>query len=279
MFTIAHAIQQSNTLAEADTARLDIELLLAFVLNKDRAYLYTWPERELSLEQQAEFEALLKRRQCGEPMAHIVGEKEFWSLPFKVNDSTLIPRPETELLVECILARYPDTGIRIVDLGTGTGAIICALARERPHWHCLGVEKNKEALELAKINGESLHLSNIQWQLSDWFEQLDSAVLFNVIVSNPPYVDESDLHLLQGDVRFEPASALVAANKGLADLEHIIQHAPHYLYNQGLLLVEHGCQQGQAVAALLDDQGFIDIFTAKDLAGLARVTGGIWQKG
>lgn len=274
METIKSSLALHGRLSSSDSSRLDCELLLCFVLKKDRAYLYTWPEKKLTDEQRERYTALLIRREQGEPIAHIIGQKEFWSLPLQVNASTLIPRPETELLVESVLellSEKKDEPLVVADLGAGTGAIGLALASEFPHWQIKGLEKQPEALALAEKNKQQLGLENIQFLLSNWFEVVASQA-FDVIVSNPPYIDENDHHLNEGDVRFEPRSALVADNHGLADLELIVAAAPAYLNRQGWLLLEHGNRQGQEVRALLERAGFSCIQTKADLAGQPRVT-------
>jgi release factor glutamine methyltransferase len=248
--------------------------------------LYTWPEKTLSDHQQKIFLQNLDRRINGEPIAYIVGQKEFWSLPLFVNESTLIPRPESELLVEVTLELLSDVSaecipaVKIADLGTGTGAIALALASENSQWQVWGLENNKNALELAKKNQQQLDLPNVTLLLSDWFSALSEkesfqklAQQFNIIVSNPPYIDINDKHLQEGDVRFEPLSALVADDHGLADIEIIIRQASAYLLQSGWLVFEHGNQQAEAVAGCFKKYGFQNVFTRNDLAGHPRVTG------
>jgi len=276
MDTIQSLLADHQRLKHSDSSRLDCELLLCSVLQKDRAYLYTWPEKNLSAEQVQCYSTLLSRREKGEPIAYILGKKEFWSLSLSVNTSTLIPRPETELLVETALALMDskkDDVISIADLGTGTGAIGLALASERPSWKITGLENNVEAFALAQKNKKQLMLGNIAFYLSDWFSSVPNQ-RFDVIVSNPPYIDADDHHLGEGDVRFEPQTALVADNNGLADLELIIQLSLNYLLSNAWLLLEHGNQQSKEVGELLKKAGFKHVQTKLDLAGQPRITFG-----
>jgi release factor glutamine methyltransferase len=295
MLSITEALALSKKLADHSTSpRIDCEVILSVAIEQTRTYLYTWPEKILSDHQQKTFLHNLHRRISGEPIAYIVGQKEFWSLPLSVNESTLIPRPESELLVEVTLELLSDVSaeslpaIKIADLGTGSGAIALALASENLQWQVWGLENNKNALELAKKNQQQLGLANVTLLLSDWFSALANKAShtrfveespqeldqkFNVIVSNPPYIDRSDRHLQEGDVRFEPLSALVAGNHGLADIEDIIKQASAYLLPGGWLVFEHGNQQAEAVAGCLKKYSFREVFTRNDLAGHPRVTG------
>lgn len=277
--TIANCLKQSTQLAElSDSPRLDIEIFLTHILQKNRTYLFTWPEQELTGEQAKMFNDFLARRLTGEPVAHIIGKREFWSLPLMVNSSTLIPRPDTELLVEASLGLFTEDDTsqtrRLLDLGTGTGAIVLALAHEKKSWQCVGVDKELAAVELAEKNRTQLNLPNVSIQRSDWFSALANEVPFDIIVSNPPYIDPEDSHLREGDVRFEPLSALIAENKGLADLEFIIAHAPKHLADNGWLLVEHGHDQGTAVRDLFAANNFDDVNTFRDFGRNERVTVG-----
>lgn len=263
------------TLVDSESALLDAQVLLAFVLEKETIYLMTWPERDLSKAQKSTFEALISQRVKGVPVAHLTGAREFWSLPLKVNNSTLIPRPDTELLVETALD-YCGADARILDLGTGSGAIILALASELPNAYCLGVDVNECAVQLATGNGKDLKLNNVHFKLSNWFANVTG--LFDLIVSNPPYIDKGDRHLKLGDVRFEPLSALVADENGLADIREIAQQAPGYLKKGGYLLVEHGFEQGSAVRELLTHLGYSEVITIKDYGDNDRVTMGLFNQ-
>ncbi|MGL5294852.1 MAG: peptide chain release factor N(5)-glutamine methyltransferase [Aeromonas sp.] len=263
-----------TALAEGESPRADADALLCYLLDCRRSYLMSWPERELDGAQQLTLQRWLERRLAGEPIAHVVGEREFWSLPLKVSAATLIPRPDTEVLVEQALLRIPQAPCSVLDLGTGTGAIALAIKSERPHCEVWAVERMSDAATLAQENSAALGLP-ITVQVGSWFEPLSAlpcAPRFAVIVSNPPYIDGSDPHLMQGDVRFEPRSALVADDAGLADLRHIVAHAPTYLQTDGWLLLEHGWDQGEAVRQLLSVQGYGDVTTVRDYGDNDRVT-------
>ena len=256
-------------LASSDSALLDAQVLLAHVLEKETIYLMTWPERDISAEQKSTFEALIEKRINGVPVAHLTGTREFWSLPLKVNDSTLIPRPDTEILVETALSLCTPKS-KILDLGTGTGAIILALASELPLAQCRAVDFNDDAVKLARENAALLNIQNVNIGQSNWFESVEGQ--FDVIVSNPPYIDENDHHLKQGDVRFEPLSALVASDNGLSDIRLIADQARTYLCAKGHLLIEHGFQQGQAVREIFSMLAYDEIKTIKDYGGNDRIT-------
>lgn len=258
-------------LCGGDSPKRDAEILLGFVTGKPRSWLIAFDDAELDAQQQEQLNALLARRVNGEPIAHLVGEREFWSLPLRVSDATLIPRPDTEVLVEQALAHLPAAATSLLDLGTGTGAIALALASERPTCQVLGCDRIAAAVELAQDNAQRLHIDNARFILSNWFSDLP-AQRFDLIVSNPPYIDAADEHLQQGDVRFEPLSALVADDKGLADLRFIIHSAPHWLHAGGWLLLEHGWQQGEAVRAIMTQHGYQAVSTVDDYGGHPRVT-------
>ncbi|MGN5116093.1 peptide chain release factor N(5)-glutamine methyltransferase [Aeromonas veronii] len=266
-------------LAGGESPRADADVLLCHLLDCRRSYLMTWPERELDAAQQATLQTWLARRLNGEPIAHLVGEREFWSLPLKVSPATLIPRPDTEVLVEQALTRIPQGPCAVLDLGTGTGAIALALKSERPEVDVWAVDRMADAAALARENSAALGLP-IEVRDGSWFEPLgepdrDEAPRFAVIVSNPPYIDGADPHLEQGDVRFEPRSALVADDAGLADIRHIVAHAPAYLLTDGWLLLEHGWDQGEAVRQLLRDGGYREVATVRDYGDNDRVTLGL----
>ncbi|WP_323890377.1 peptide chain release factor N(5)-glutamine methyltransferase [Aeromonas veronii] len=268
-----------TVLAEGESPRADADVLLCHLLGCRRSYLMTWPERELDAAQQATLQGWLARRLNGEPIAHLVGEREFWSLPLKVSPATLIPRPDTEVLVEQALTRIPQGPCAVLDLGTGTGAIALALKSERPEIDVWAVDRMADAAALARENSAALGLP-IEVRDGSWFEPLgepdrDETPRFAVIVSNPPYIDGADPHLEQGDVRFEPRSALVADDAGLADIRHIVAHAPAYLLPDGWLLLEHGWDQGEAVRQLLRDGGYREVATVRDYGDNDRVTLGL----
>ena len=261
-------------LADSESAALDAELLIRFVLQVNRAWLYTWPDRELSASQLDELTVLLERRRTGEPIAYITGVREFWSMPLAVSPSTLIPRADTETLIEWALELDLPARSRALDLGTGTGAIALALASERPRWSLSAVELNREAARLAGTNASNLGL-DLNVLQGSWFEPV--AGTFDLIVSNPPYIDPQDKHLSEGDVRFEPESALVASDHGLADLKLIIEQAPDYLEPGGWLLLEHGYDQAEQVCEYLRMRGFLEVENRRDLGGNPRISGGKWQ--
>lgn len=265
-----------TVLAGGESPRADADVLLCHLLGCRRSYLMTWPERELDAAQQATLQTWLARRLNGEPIAHLVGEREFWSLPLKVSPATLIPRPDTEVLVEQALTKIPLGPCAVLDLGTGTGAIALALKSERPEVDVWAVDRMADAAALARENSAALGLP-IEVRDGSWFEPLgepdhDETPRFAVIVSNPPYIDGADPHLEQGDVRFEPRSALVADDAGLADIRHIVAHAPAYLLTDGWLLLEHGWDQGEAVRQLLRDGGYREVATVRDYGDNDRVT-------
>ncbi|MBW8246189.1 peptide chain release factor N(5)-glutamine methyltransferase [Enterobacter mori] len=264
-----------SELSESESPKRDAEILLEHVTGKSRTYLLAFGETLLTAEQEAQLAALLARRKMGEPVAHLVGEREFWSLPLYVSAATLIPRPDTECLVEQALARLPTAACSILDLGTGTGAIAVALATERPDCTVTAVDVMPDAVTLAQRNVERLGLGNVTVLQSSWFTALENR-LFALIVSNPPYIDEHDPHLAQGDVRFEPLTALVAANEGLADLDHIVTTSRQHLLPGGWLLVEHGWTQGNAVRALFTNAGYREVATCRDYGGNERLTLGQW---
>ena len=260
---------------QSDSPKRDAEILLSFVTGRARTYLLAFGETQLTAEQLAALESLAARREQGEPIAYLVGEREFWSLPLSVSSATLIPRPDTECLVEQALAHLPATPCRILDLGTGTGAIALALASERPDCAVMGVDIKADAVALARHNASKLAITNVNFQQSSWFDSVNGR--FTLIVRNPPYIDANDPHLNEGDVRYEPHSALVAEAEGIADLAEIIRQSPAYLEVGGWLMLEHGWQQATAVQQLLSNSGVSAVMTYKDYGNNDRVTLGQWS--
>jgi release factor glutamine methyltransferase len=325
-----HSKQLKATLnLDSGSARIEVQCLLQAVLQVNRAYLLTHPEQLLGNEQQARFNALFERRLGGEPIAYLLGEREFYGLTFKVSPATLIPRPETELLVEQALQRIPQpdpslrspqpsdatpshstrspkdgnqvagypalparntqggspllrsdpsaggrgSKFRVLDLGTGSGAIALSIAHARPDVQVVAVDASTAALEVAQFNALQLNLGNVRLLHSDWFGALRDE-RFDIIVSNPPYIAADDAHLMQGDVRFEPRIALASGEHGLDDIRRICTQAKAHLNINGWLLFEHGYDQAEQVRALLQQSGFDRIFSARDLSGIERVSGG-----
>lgn len=267
--SIAEALQQGNALG---LDGLDVQVLLSFVLQKNRTHLIAFPERLLTADQLQHFLALLTRRAHGEPVAYLMGEKEFWSLSILTQPSTLIPRPDTEVLVETVLAHYDQTPMHCLDLGTGTGAIALAIKSERPLWVVTGIDRITDAVDLARLNAERLALE-VSFSQGDWCQGILDQSL-DIIVSNPPYIDADDIHLGEGDVRFEPQTALVSDEHGLADIRRIVHQATRCLKTGGGLFLEHGWTQSAAVSSLLKTEGFNAVKTVKDYGGNDRVTFG-----
>ena len=298
---------------DAGTARIEVQSLLQHVLKISRAYLLAHPERCMPGRELARYDELLQRRLHGEPLAYILGMREFFGLTFKVTPATLIPRPESELLVELALQRIPgkhpsppappmgplairlggtaakppvipqegkgsrqagkESGFRVLDLGTGSGVIALSIAHacsEAEVWAC---DASPAALAVALENAQRLGIANASFVQSDWYNAL-GAQSFDLIVSNPPYVAADDPHLQQGDLRFEPPSALASGDDGLQDIRHIISQAPAHLHPGGWLMFEHGYDQAASVRRLLQEAGLIELFSACDLAGIERVSGG-----
>ncbi|OIR03369.1 release factor glutamine methyltransferase [mine drainage metagenome] len=268
----------------AATARIEVQCLLQHVLEVPRSYLLAHSEQVLNAAQQAAYDSLLQRRLRGEPVAYILGEREFFGLSFKVTPDTLIPRPETELLVElslqCMPPSQPVPGgsgrVRVLDLGTGSGAIAICIAHGRPDADVVAVDASEAALRVATGNARLLGIANTRFVHSDWFSGL-AGQRYNLIVSNPPYVAAGDTHLSRGDARFEPISALASGADGLDDIRRIVARAGDFLERDGWLLLEHGYDQADKVRTILQQQGFIGVISAKDIAGIERVSGGKLQ--
>jgi release factor glutamine methyltransferase len=297
LLTQDRAALESALSLDSSTARIEVQMLLQQVLGVNRAYLLAHPERQLDEMQQATYRVLLQRRLAGEPLAYILGEREFFGLDFKVTPATLIPRPDTELLVELALQRIPQRG-RVLDLGTGSGAIALSIAHSRPDAEVTAVDASVDALEVAKENArrllvqhKSVHTStgsvrtdlceaavigNARFVRSDWFGSL-AGKRYDLIVSNPPYIEDADAHLQQGDLRFEPRTALASGADGLDDIRRIVAGAKAHLGDGGWLLFEHGYDQAARVRELLEASGFVEVFSARDLSGIERVSGGLMR--
>jgi len=253
-------------------ARLEAELLLAHALGVSRARLYAWPEHEPEPMQREAFDRLIAARERGEPIAYLTGRREFWSLDLAVTPDVLIPRHETELLVELALDRIArDRDVRVADLGTGSGAIALALARERPLARVTATDASAAALDVARRNAARLGIGNVAFAVGDWYAALGDA-RFDLIISNPPYIAAGDAHLAQGDLRFEPAAALASGADGLDAIRRIVADAPEHLADGGALLLEHGFDQSLRVRALLDAAGFQNVTSVSDNGGHERVT-------
>lgn len=267
-------IAASLAAAQATIGRLEARVLLREVLRRDDAWLIAHGDDALTVAQSQQYAALVARRAAGEPIAYLTGTREFYGRSFAVTPAVLIPRPETELLVELALQRLPAGAARCVaDLGAGSGCIGITLAAERPQAQVTLVEASGPALEIARANAAQWAPANTTVLHSNWFTAITTEQ-YDLIVANPPYVAEGDAHLRQGDLRFEPRTALAAGADGLRDLRHIITHAPRHLRADGWLLLEHGFDQAAACAHLLAAAGLREIFSAPDLAGMPRVSGG-----
>ncbi len=259
----------------ANEARFEVQMLLQQTLGVARSHLLAHPEQILNATQQTAYDAMLQRRLQGEPIAYILGEREFFGLSFKVTPATLIPRPETELLVELALQRVPARGhFRVLDLGTGSGAIAISIAKSRPEAEVVAVDASTAALRVARENAQRLGIANLGFLQSEWFSALGGQ-RYDLIVSNPPYVAAGDVHLTRGDVRFEPISALASGTEGLDDIRRIVVEAGDFLEPGAWLLLEHGYDQAAQVCDLLRQNGFRGVFSAKDIAGIDRVSGGV----
>ncbi|MEY2168209.1 MULTISPECIES: peptide chain release factor N(5)-glutamine methyltransferase [unclassified Rhodanobacter] len=269
-----------RTLLVAATARLgervDAEALLLHVLRQPRSWLFAHADDALDTDVRTAFDALVARRAAGEPVAYLTGRRGFWTLELEVTPATLIPRPETELLVELALERLPrDMACRVADLGTGSGAIALALASERPQAQVVATDASVDALAVARRNAQRLGIANVRFVQGDWLAPL-TGERFALVVSNPPYIEAADPHLAQGDLRYEPAAALASGADGLDAIRRIVADACAHLEPGGWLLFEHGWNQGDAARALLREAGYVQVFTAQDLEARDRVSGGRW---
>jgi len=256
----------------SDSPRVDAESLLAHALDQPRSHLFAWPEKTVETGRQQNFDSLIELRRRGHPVAYLKGNREFWSLRLQVSKDTLIPRPETELLVEFALAHIRANRVRhFLDLGTGSGAIALAVASECPRIEIHACDNSAAALAIARQNARALAIDNVSFILSDWFARLPP-LRFDLVVGNPPYIAERDPHLSRGDVAFEPRDALVGGGDGLDAIRAIIATAPGFLRAGGVLAIEHGFDQGEAVRLIFDRHHFVDARTQQDLNGLDRIS-------
>lgn len=263
---------------DTHTARIEVQCLLQQALQVSRGYLFAHPECRLNEVEYAQYTVWLQRRLCGEPIAYILGEREFFGLRLLLNAHTLIPRPETELLVEKALQIIPPNACSVLDLGTGSGAVALAIAHHSPHTHVVACDISSAALEVASANARHLKILNVNFLQSDWYAELGEQC-FDLIVSNPPYIAADDSHLQSGDLRFEPRSALVSGTDGLTAISGIIRQSPQHLNSGGALWLEHGHNQAASVRELLHQAGFTAICSERDLSGIERITGGTNQSG
>jgi release factor glutamine methyltransferase len=275
MPTLGETVSQATQLlaTTSDSARLDAELLIAQCLQIPRSRIISTPELTLDTQQLDQIQASISRRARGEPVAYILGHKHFWDLELKVTPDVLIPRADTEVLVETALTLYPaETPINVIDLGTGSGAIALAIAKARPHWHISATDESQAALALAIENAEHYQLHNVSLLQSHWFDDLAEHKKYELIISNPPYVAANDPHLQQGDVRFEPQAALVSGADGLNAIRYLILQSKPRLVAGGWLLLEHGYDQGERVRQLFSAHDYLEVQQKTDLAGHVRVT-------
>ncbi len=267
-------LKAEQSINSSESARLDAEILFCDVMQFDRSRIYSHPEQVVPDDKSALFQSLIEQRQQGRPIAHITGKKEFWSLELAISEDTLIPRPETELLVETALQMIPDNeAFNILDLGTGSGDIAMAIASERPNCKIVATDINTNALTMAKKNAETHQLQNILFCRSNWYLDIPLQT-FDLIVSNPPYIRQDDEHLSQGDVQFEPELALVAGADGMQAINMILENANRYLASNASLLIEHGYDQKQLVQEAFLKHDFRQLKTFQDLSGQDRITRG-----
>jgi release factor glutamine methyltransferase len=271
MSTVSEALDwATEQLSESDDARLDSQVLLAYALNVSRTWLFTWPDKALDGATLTAFNALIEERKSGTPIAYITGYRDFWSLRLKVTPDTLIPRADTELLVGTALTlKNVEKPCDVIDLGTGTGAIALSLANECPSWRITATDINPKTLAVAKENAQTLELA-VSFKESAWFDAINDR--YDLVISNPPYIESDDPHLQQGDLRFEPAGALASGQDGLDDIRRLVQQALKHLKKDGYLLLEHGYEQAEAVRSLMAKAGYIDIETHQDIEDRDRIT-------
>jgi len=267
---ISQALDYGVTeLTVSESPEVDCQVLLCHVLECSSTYLHAWSDKDLTREQKQQFEGLIVARKQGQPVAHLTGSRGFWSLDLKVTKDTLIPRPDTELLVELALSKIT-AGMQVADLGTGSGAIVLSLATEHPNANFFAMDFSAPALQVANENTETNKLSNVKFWQGSWLEAI-AVDSFDVIVSNPPYIERDDPHLSQGDVRFEPITALASGADGLDDIRIIIQQSQACLKASGWLMIEHGYHQGQQVCKLFESAGFTNVSLEQDFGGNDRV--------
>ena len=269
---IEQALNFARQQLATEDAAIDSSALLCHLLNCNQTYLLTWPDKPLSQEQQSQFQVMIEQRQSGKPVAYITGQRGFWSLDLKVTDATLIPRPDTELLVELALSKLMPNQ-RVVDLGTGTGAIALAIASELPTLSVIACDFSVDALEVAKQNAQANNINNVEFKHNDWLSGFPENSI-DMIVSNPPYIEKDDPHLQHGDVRFEPMTALASGDDGLDDIRQIVDQSAYCLKPAGWLLIEHGYHQSQQVQQLFLQHGFTQVTAHKDFGGNDRVVMG-----
>ncbi|MFW5442921.1 MAG: peptide chain release factor N(5)-glutamine methyltransferase [Methylococcaceae bacterium] len=263
--------------ASSDSAALDAEVLLCHIMDKPRSHLRAWPEKKLLPQQSAQFLQLLNKREQGMPIAYITRNREFWSRNFTVTPDVLIPRPDTELLIELSLKLLTNhSNVRLLDLGTGSGIIAITLAAEIPTIEVIATDLSDKALNIAKQNAKTHQINNIHFIQSYWFNDIAPSQ-FDLIISNPPYIEHNDPHLSQGDLRFEPACALIADEQGLKDIKTLCKQACDFLKPGGTLLIEHGCNQQLAVQTIFNSFDYHNVKTYTDLSGNPRVTTGLWN--
>ncbi|MEH6516653.1 MAG: peptide chain release factor N(5)-glutamine methyltransferase [Halioglobus sp.] len=274
MASVKDLLREAHDLP-GESPRLDAEILLCHTLGKPRSWLYTWPEAVPTDPELERYTWLLQQRREGQPIAYLTGSREFWSLNLAVNEHTLIPRPETEMLVEWALQLSLADNALVLDLGTGSGAVALALASERSGWNIMAIDVSESALAVAETNRRALGFDNVSCRHSDWFGALQD-LQFDLLVSNPPYVEVGDAHVGEGDLRFEPAGALLSGGDGLDDIRQLIKAAPGHMKPGAGLLLEHGYQQGQKVREILSLAGYSGVVTRRDVQGHERVTGGFY---